>query len=255
MQFDVQPSSLVGFCLVLARASAWVTISPPFNTPSIPVRVRVGFAVALAFLLARSVGPSVEDISTPALVGALLTQVLAGLVLGFFVYVAFAAVQAAGDLIDLQVGFSLGGVIDPLSGNNSAPIGRLQQLLGLAILFSIDGHLAIVAAFIRSVEVAPLGTLDAAVVAEGLAQLVVVLLAAAIEIALPILTALFLTEVALGLLGKAAPQLNILVIGFAAKAMIAFALLGATLVLLPGSVDSLLGRALRGAAEAFGAGG
>ena len=251
MQFSVEPSLLVGFCLVLARASAWVTISPPFNTPAIPVRVRIGFAVALAFLLARAAAPAVVDLSTGALVGALLTQVLAGLALGFFVFVVFSAVQAAGDLIDLQVGFSLGGVIDPLSGNMAAPIGRLQQLLGIAILFAINGHISIVTAFVRSVEVAPLGTLDLAELASGIAEMVVVLLAAAIEIALPILTALFCAELALGLLGKAAPQLNILVIGFAVKTLIAFSLLGATLVLLPGSVESLLGRGLRAASGIF----
>jgi flagellar biosynthetic protein FliR len=68
---------------------------------------------------------------------------------------------------------------------------------------------------------------------------------AAIEIALPLLTALFCAELALGFLGKAAPQLNILVIGFALKSIITFMLLGATLVLLPESVESLLGRAVR----------
>lgn len=251
MSFSFEPNLLVGFCLVLVRATAWVTISPPFNTPAIPVRVRVGFAVALAFLLARVVGPEVQDLSTPALVGALFTQILGGLALGAFVFIVFAAVQAAGDLIDLQVGFSLGGVIDPLSGNMAAPMGRLYQLLGLALLFAINGHISIVSAFIRSVEVAPLGKVDVAALASGLTEMVVVLFASAIEIALPILTALFCTEVALGLLGKAAPQLNILVIGFAVKALIAFMLLGATLVLLPGSVDSLIGRGLSEAAEVF----
>src|SRR5690606_7223042 len=179
---------------------------------------------------------------------------LAGFALGLFVYVIFSAVQTAGELIDLQVGFSMGGIIDPLSGNNSTPIGRMHQLLGMAILFAINGHVLIVRAFIRSVEVAPLGQVDLASVAQQLSELVAVLLAASIEIALPVLTALFCTEVALGFLGKAAPQLNILVIGFAVKSMVAFALLGATLVLLPESVESLLGRGLRAAFSIFPAG-
>jgi flagellar biosynthetic protein FliR len=252
MQFMVEPSALVGFCLMLVRAGAWVSICPPFNMPSIPVRVRAGFAVALALVLANRVGDEVVSISTPSLVGAMFTQLLAGFALGFFVFVIFSVVQSAGELIDLQVGFSLGGVIDPLSGNNSTPIGRLHQLLGLAILFAINGHIIVTRAFIRSVEVAPFGELSTAGLAEALARLFAVLLAASIEIALPVLTALFCTEVALGFLGKAAPQLNILVIGFAVKSMIAFALLGATLVLLPEAVESLLGRGLRAAFDVFG---
>ncbi|MGD9998694.1 MAG: flagellar biosynthetic protein FliR [Ilumatobacteraceae bacterium] len=252
MQFLIEPSVLVGFCLMLVRSTAWVTICPPFNMPAIPVRVRVGLAVAMSIVLAGKVGSEVRSIETPSLVGAMFTQLLAGFALGFFVYMIFSVVQSAGELIDLQVGFSLGGVIDPLSGNNATPIGRLHQLLGIAILFAINGHIMVARAFIRSVEVAPLGSLDLARLAESLAKLFAVLLAASIEIALPVLTALFCTEVALGLLGKAAPQLNILVIGFAVKSLIAFALLGATLVLLPEAVESLLGRGLRAGLSVFG---
>lgn len=237
---------------MLVRAGAWVAICPPFNMPAIPVRVRAGFAVAMSIVLAGRVGAEVESISTPALVGAMFTQLLAGLALGFFVFVIFSVVQSAGELIDLQVGFSLGGVIDPLSGNMSTPIGRFHQLLGLAILFALNGHVIVARAFIRSVEVSPMGHLDSGNVAEALARLFAILLSAAIEIALPVLTALFCTEVALGFLGKAAPQLNILVIGFAVKSIVALTLLGATLLLLPEAVESLLGRGLRTALGVFG---
>lgn len=251
MRFLVDPATLVGFCLVLVRAGTWVAICPPFNTPAIPVRIRVGIAVSIALVLAHDVGREVQSVETPQLVGMMFTQALAGFTLGFFVFVIFTAIQSAGELIDLQVGFSLGGVIDPLSGNTSTPIGRLHQLLGVAILFAINGHVLVVRAFIRSVEMAPMGNLDTTKIAENIARLVATLLAAALEIALPMLTALFITEVALGFLGKAAPQLNILVIGFAVKTFLAFTLLGATLVLLPDTVDSLLGRGIRTAMEVF----
>ncbi len=245
MQLFIEPTALIGFCLVLVRATTWAIICPPFNAPAIPVRVRVGVAVALSFLLAERVGAQVGDMGTAGLVGALFTQIVAGLLLGFFVFVLFGAVQMAGELIDLQVGFSMGGVLDPLSGNNSTPLGRFHQLLALAILFAINGHVIVTRAFILSVEHAPLGTISAENALESLSSLLGILLMAAIEIALPILTALFCAELALGFLGKAAPQLNILVIGFALKAFITFLLLGATLTLLPESVESLIGRAVR----------
>jgi flagellar biosynthesis protein FliR len=251
MRLLIDPATLVGFCLVLARAGAWVAICPPFNSPAIPSRVKAGFAVAISLVLGNQVGQQVESIATPVLVSMLFTQILAGFALGLFVYVIFSAIQSAGELIDLQVGFSLGGVIDPLSGNNSTPIGRLHQMLAVAILFAINGHVMIVRAFIRSVEVAPMGNMDMSRLTETLARLVATLLAAAIEIALPVLTALFCTELALGFLGKAAPQLNILVIGFAVKSMLTFALLGATIVMLPETVDSLIGRGLRLALGVF----
>lgn len=251
MTLAIDPGTLVGFCLVMVRATAWVSLCPPFNSPAIPRRIRGGFAVAMSFALARGVGEGVHDISAGGLIGALLTEILAGLALGAFVFILFAAIQAAGELLDLQVGFSLGGVIDPLSGNMAAPIGRFQQLIGIAILFAINGHVLVVRAFVESVHAAPLGKIDTSQLAAGLSHLLGVFLIAALEIALPILTALFCTEVALGLLGKAAPQLNILVIGFAVKTMIAFALLGATLVMLPETTGSLLAQAIRAAGRIF----
>lgn len=251
MQFTFAPATIVGFCLVLVRASAFVLLCPPFNSPAVPVRIRVGFAVALSFLLAAQVGEGVTSVSTSALVSGFGSQFLAGLGLAVFVFVIFQALQSAGELMDLQVGFSMSALLDPMSGNMAAPLGRLHQLLGLSILFAINGHVLVVRAFIESVEAAPLGRVDTASLAEGLVRMIGTLLVAAVEIALPVVTALFLTEVALGLLGKAAPQLNIMVIGFGVKALLAFSLLATTLALLPGSTESLVGQGIRAAGRIF----
>lgn len=251
MNLTFAPATLVGFCLVLVRSSAFVALCPPFNSPALPARVKVGFSVALSFLLATRIGEQVTDISTSALIASFGSQFIAGLGLAAFVFVIFQALQSAGELIDLQVGFSMGALLDPLSGNMSAPIGRFHQLLGITILFAINGHVLVVRAFLESVHAAPLGKIDTAALAQGLLHMLGVLLVAAIEIALPIITALFLTEVALGLLGKAAPQLNILVIGFGLKALIAFSLLATTLVLLPGSTESIVGQGIRAAGKIF----
>ena len=245
MQFQVDPVVLLGFSAALVRATAWIVVCPPFNSPAVPVRVRAGIAVALAVLLARRVGEATGDASTVGFVGALLAQAAAGLVIGLLVMVLFAALQAAGELIDLQVGFSLGGVIDPVSGNMAAPIGRFYQLVGIVILFAINGHVLVTRAFLRSVERAPGGGIDGGLAAGAMVDAVSSLLVSALEIALPVLAALFCAEVALGLLGKAAPQLNILVMGFAVKTLIAFVLLATTLVLLPGATESLLVHGVR----------
>ncbi len=251
MQLNFDPVTLVGFSLVLVRATAFVILCPPFNSPAIPTRIKAGFAVALSFVLAQRVGAEVASLSMSAYVGALASQLVAGLALAAFVFVIFQTLQTAGEMIDLQVGFSLGGILDPLSGNTSTPIGRLHQLLGIAILFAINGHVLVVRAFLESVQAAPLGHVDTTALASGLVKYVGLLMIAAIEISLPIIAALFCTEVALGLLGKAAPQLNIMVIGFGLKTMIAFTLLGATLVMLPEATESLVWQALRSASQVF----
>ncbi|MGD9705391.1 MAG: flagellar biosynthetic protein FliR [Acidimicrobiia bacterium] len=251
MELAIDPAVLVGFCLALVRTTAFVVICPPFNMPAIPVKVRTGIAVAISIAITGRVTPGTVGLDTASFVSALFAQAIAGLALGIFVMVLFSAIQSAGELIDLQVGFSLGSVLDPLSGNTAAPIGRLHQILGLAIVFAVNGHILVVRGFLRSIDAVPVGGIDLGRLAEELSSLLTVLLAASIEIALPILTALFCIEVALGLLGKAAPQMNILVLGFAVKAMAAFALLATTIVLLPESTQSLLERAMRSAGRVF----
>jgi flagellar biosynthesis protein FliR len=252
LALSINPALLIGFCFALTRTISWAIICPPFNSQSIPVRVRLGFAVAVSFLIAERVAPATPDLAMTALVGGLLRQALAGLAVGMLVLILFSAIQAAGELIDLQVGFSLGGVIDPMSGNMASPIGRFHQLLAIAILFSINGHVLVMRGFLRSVDAAPTATLDLGELGQQAIRMVSMMTAAAIEIALPVLAALFATEVVLGLLGKAAPQLNVLVLGFALKSLVAFSLLGTTLVLLPETTQSLLGKAVRAGLQVFG---
>lgn len=260
MDVQLPVSTLVGFSLALARTTAWVAICPPFNSPALPRRIRVAIATSIAFVLAPHIAEASEaaagggpiSLALGPFVMSLLAQIIAGLALGFAVFILFSAIQAAGDLMDLQVGFSLGQVIDPLSGVSAAPIGRFHQLLALVIVFAINGHVLVVQGFLRSVEAVPLGQVDLAALGSELSDLLVMFMAATLEIGLPVLAALFCTEVALGLLGKAAPQLNILVIGFAAKTVVALFLLGVTLVLLPEATESLLGRAMTSVARAFG---
>lgn len=253
MELTMPTGQLVGFFFALARTTAWLSICPPFNSPLVPKRVRVGLATAISFAIAAVIGGDhVATLQLGPFILALFTQIVAGLALGFAVYFLFAAIQAAGELIDLQVGFSLGAVLDPVSGVAASPIGRFHQLLAITILFGIDGHVLIVRGYLRSVEAVPLGTLDLGLLTDELLHLLRIFLAAAVEIGLPVLAALFLAEIALGLLGKAAPQMNILVLGFAVKAFVAIMLLAMTIVLLPETVDSLIMQAIRAGGRAFG---
>ncbi len=253
MNLAIPATQLMGFSLALIRTTAWIAICPPFNSPAIPRRVRVGLAAAISLLLASQLGGSLDiDVGLGEFVVIVFGQVAAGLALGFIVFVMFAAIQAGGELIDLQVGFALGAVLDPLTGTSASPIGRFHQLVAISILFAIDGHTLVVRGYVRSVEAVPLGGVDLGRLAQELVDLVVAHMIAAVEIGLPVLAALFLAEIALGLLGKAAPQMNILVIGFAAKAFISFALLSATIVAQPDSAEALIVRALRGAGRVVG---
>jgi flagellar biosynthetic protein FliR len=245
MHVAIDRPLLLAFLLALVRSTGFVVACPFFNGPWIPYRVRLGFAAAIALPLTSSVSrASVPDGVAPWLVAAVL-QVLGGIALGLCVLFVFASVQAAGELIDLQVGFSYGGTVDPIGGVVATPVAKLLQMAGTAIVFASGGHVVVIRGFLRSVDAVPIGRIDLNRLDHHLLSLVGSVLVAAIEISLPLLAALFCSEVALGLLGKAAPQLNVLVMGFALKAGIALGLLSLTMAALPGATDSLIERGLR----------
>lgn len=244
MAFDVDPTLLAGFFFALVRAGAWIAVAPPFNSNAVPIRVKIGVSAALAMVMAPSFEPAGDPLETGAFIGALVYQAFVGLALGFAVLLLFSAVQAAGQMIDMASAFSSATLWDPFSNASSTPIGRLFQIVAITILFAVNGHLIIVNGLITSFEAAPLGGLRIEGLASFLVDGVTTFFVAAVQIAFPMMAALFLAEVALGLLSRAAPQINILVIGFNVKILVLIFLGGLTLAVLPGSVERIVEQAV-----------
>jgi flagellar biosynthesis protein FliR len=233
---DVGTPLLVGFLLAMVRGAAWLVVAPPFNSRVVPGPVKAGLAVALAVPVAPQLAASAPEATVPALLAAAVVQVFAGVSLGFVTYLIFAAVQAAGDLIDLFGGFSLASAYDPLSMQQNSIFGRLNSQLAVMLLFAIDGHLLIVRGFLASY--------DASISLGGLARLLTTgigqFFLAALQIAAPLLGVLFLVDVGLGLLTRIAPALNAFSLGFPAKMFATLLLVGILLPLLPEAVKSLV---------------
>ncbi len=139
------------------------------------------------------------------MIGQMLLQMLLGVALGLFVLMAVAAIQAIGDLIDLAGGFSISQTLDPLSMVTSSVMGRLHQLMAITLLFVTDGHLVILRGLSRTFEVTAMARMDLGEVAEALLKMLSTMFLSAIQITAPILAALLIADVALGLLTRAAP--------------------------------------------------
>ena len=247
MQLDIGTDALVTFLLASTRILATLLVAPPFNGGMVPVRVRLALAVSVGLLLASGVGPDVAptELDIPSLVLAVATQVLAGLVFGFFVLLLLSAFQVAGSIIDLSTGLSAGTLYDPVTQSQVAPVGRLYQLVSLALLVAVNGHLLIIRGVIRSYEAAPLGVVSTGPLGQTLARGAGQLMVAALEIGFPVLAALLLTEVALGIASRAAPRMNIMMVGFGVKSLVLFLVLGLGLPLLVNATVNLLDDALR----------
>lgn len=244
MRIDLAQPALIGYILAMSRCVAWLFIAPPFGTRLIPNQVKIGLAAALTLSVGPRLSTTQIPLDTVPLIGAVLGQVVAGLALGFFALLALSAIQAAGSMIDLFAGFTMAQVYDPMSGAGASVFGRLYQVVGTTILFATGGHLILVRGFLRSFEAIPLDRLtmgEAGLITTHMGTFVL----AAIEIAAPVLAALFLSEVALGLLTRAAPQLNALQLGMPLKALLALMLTGLALPLLPEVIPNLVRDILR----------
>jgi flagellar biosynthetic protein FliR len=241
MQLDIATANVMGMLLALARTGAWVALSPPFSTRLIPGTIKAAIAIGLALPIAPTLASDVADANIAVLLSQITVQVLAGAALGFATMVVFAAIQAAGDLIDLFGGFSLAAALDPLSLQNNSVFGRLHQLLATTLLFVLDLHLMVIRGFVDSFRTLPLGASPSlAKIAEVLVHDVGVFFLSAVQIAGPLIGVFFLADVGMGLLTRIAPALNAFQLGFPVKILLTLVLVGLTFPLLPGMLTSLI---------------
>jgi flagellar biosynthesis protein FliR len=246
MDLEVPAVTLAALLLATARAAGFVLLAPPFNTRAVPAPVKGALALALAVALVHRVTPGLPEPTTGFLLVTAVTEVAIGAALGFVVQLFFAAVQFAGELLDVTGGFTLQPAYDPLAMTMNSVVGKLHSLLATTLLFTSGGHLLIVRGFATSYEGLPVG---GGVPTEQLAQVVLtafsMMFLAALQIAGPMVAVLLLADVALALLSRAAPALNIFSFGFPVKIMLTLAMLGLTFPLLPPALDSLLEHATR----------
>jgi flagellar biosynthetic protein FliR len=241
MDLQVSEATLVTLLLGTARATGFVLMAPPFNSRSIAVPVKAAFALALSVTMSAHIAATLPAITPGFLVVTAVTEVVIGAALGFVVQVLFTAVQMAGDIIDVTGGFSLQPAYDPLAMTQNAAIGRLHYLLAITLLFTSGGHLLIVKGFATSYQGLPLaGAVPTAQLAHVLLTAFTMMFVAALQIAGPMVAVLLLADVALALMSRAAPALNIFQMGFPVKIMLTLTMLGLTFPLLPAALDTLM---------------
>jgi len=236
----INPVMVTAFVLALVRAAAWLFVAPPFNTRMIPTTVKAGVAAALALAAAHHITNPALPNDTGPFITSLVVQALVGVTLGLITLLLVNALQAAGQFVDLFAGFSLSTIYDPLSGAQAAVFGRFYELLATTLLFSTDAYLILVNGFFRSFDVIPTGGLSTATIASLLTKNMGEFLIAAVEIAGPILACLFLAELTLGLLARAAPNLNVFALAFPLRVVIALVVVAVALPLVSPALGNLV---------------
>ncbi|MGI4894706.1 MAG: flagellar biosynthetic protein FliR [Janthinobacterium lividum] len=233
---------LLALLMASIRAAAFLLLAPPFANRAVNGRVKAMLSVSLAVPVAERLRDSAPVAEPAALVTAAIQQALIGAVMGAFVALVFAAVQAAGDLIDLFGGFQLASAYDPLMQVQTAIFGRLYSWTTTALLVVTGGHLLILQGFMRSYDVLPLNAgIDTGTVARVFTSGIAQLMLSALQIAAPLIAVLFITDIGLGLLSRVAPALNVFAMSFPVKILVTLTLGGFTFALLPGVVDDMAG--------------
>lgn len=223
---------LITFFWPMARVLALVSIAPVLSNVSIPARVKVGLAFFLVLILVPTLPPmpAVAPFSFAGFM-ILIQQILIGLALGFVMRLVFAAVEFAGELIGLQMGLNFATFFDPDSSGQTPVLGKFLELMMTLVFLSLNGHALVIATLADSFVTLPIS--DELFPATGYQSVVAwgaIIFASGLMLALPIVLALLLTNLALGILTRAAPQLNLFAVGFPVTLLIG---LGFLLIALP----------------------
>jgi len=224
------------FLLIFCRITSFFVVAPVLSTRGVPPTFKIGLGFFVSLLVYLTYGAS-ESVDTGAAYLLLIVrEVLAGLLLGFVAYLFFSVVQTAGAFIDLQMGFGMANIIDPVTGTSAPMMGNFKYMLLTLIFLSLNGHHYLLSALMRSYEWIPLDNRLFARMADGsaadfLARAFSETFLLALQLSAPIVVAMFLTDVGLGFLAKTAPQYNVFVIGMPIKILVGFLIL---ILLIPG---------------------
>ncbi|MDR1163782.1 MAG: flagellar biosynthetic protein FliR [Candidatus Accumulibacter sp.] len=216
---------IAAFFFPLARILALLAAAPPFSNVGVPTRVRLQLALAIVFVVAP-VLPEPPPIAPASGAGLLILaqEMLIGYSMGFSLRLVFAAIDKAGSMISHQMGLGFATAYDPQSASQTAVVSEFIGILALLLFLSIDGHLMVIDTLAESFKAIPIGT-DR--VSEqswlNIAKAGGIVFSSGVLLALPIVVTLLITNNAIAILGRVAPQLHLMVIGFSVIILLGFA--------------------------------
>lgn len=214
------------FLLIFARMLAFMITMPLFSYRTIPILYRIGLVFFLSLIVTTQVDDSTVEFSM-LFIGLLIKEVTVGLLIGLIGYMVMSVVQIAGGFIDFQMGFAIANVIDPQTGAQSPLIGQYFYMIAILFLLAVDGHHLLINGMIHSFAVIPIDSFISFTSSYG--QFIVTtfnqLFLIAFQMALPLVGSLFLVDVALGIIARTVPQLNVFVVGLPLKITVSFSVL------------------------------
>lgn len=218
---------LPAFLLILCRIGAFFAVAPLFSFAGVPAQFKIGIAFFVSLLTFFTFGTTTSVTFGDDYILSVIREVLVGILLGFIAYLFFTVVQVAGSFVDLQMGFAVVNVIDPVTGAQSPILGNFKFVVAILLFLAMNGHHYFIAGIMESYRWVPLENEWFARLYDGsVTQFLIASFATMFELAFkmaaPLIVALFLADVALGMLARTAPQFNIFVVGIPFKILLGF---------------------------------
>lgn len=233
---------VAAFLWPLTRILGLIAVAPVFGHASVPARVKIGLGVLIALAVAPTVNgiPAVDPVSLTGLL-MVAQQFIIGLAIGFAMRIIFAGVELAGEITSLSMGLSFASFFDPQSHGHTTVISRFLTFLAILVFLSVNGHLMLLAVLADSFATLPISA--APINGQGFLQIANwggLIFSAGIQLSLPMVAALLITNLALGILTRAAPQMNIFAVGFPITLGVGFVVLAISLPFLAAPLEHLL---------------
>lgn len=211
------------FILIFARISGIFMALPFLGSRNIPVYAKAGLSLLLAYIIFPLIYSTRVVIPTDFLpyFALVASEVLLGVIFGFVGSLIMHAIQMAGHILDLQIGFGIVNVFDPQFGQQIPLLGNFKYILALMLLLATNGHHVMLTAIAASFKLVPVtGIVFPTSLTAFMLDLVSGAFTIGFKITVPVLLALLLTDVAMGILARMMPQMNIFVVGVPGKIII-----------------------------------
>lgn len=226
--FPMMNAYLAGGIFIFARMLGFFRLAPVFNRKEIPGMVKIALALLMTIILTIAVKPDIHVIQGSFALSILLNFVV-GAMIGYIAQLILLAVDAGGDMVNMQMGLSSAMVLDPTTSSQVSIVGKCFQLLGLIIFIQLGGIYWLITALIHSIDIFPLGAttipLHQVVNMDYMVKLSSNVLFMGLQIASPILLATLGQDIILGVISKTAPQVNVFQLSFLFKPVLGAAIM------------------------------
>ncbi len=198
------------FLFILLRAGIVLNMLPFIGSTSLPHQFRIGLAVAVALVLTPVVDVQVAKSAIPLVV---VREVMFAMIFGLAARFVFFAVDMAGQVMSNATGLSMAAIINPEIGQTTE-ISQLYSIIATLLFFAIDAHHDLITIFVRSYELAPLGTINMQGIMTAGVSFTTSIFIIALKISAPVVIIMLITNIILGFVSKAAPQMNVFFVGY-----------------------------------------